>query len=76
MIESAQECLTIKNKNVVDLMTMTALKVVVESDKGAISSVIQTTNQSRVPSSRPRTVVRPKGEDTRLDPEHKLEQKC
>ena len=45
------------------------------SDKGTISSVIQTTNLSRVPSSRPRTVVRPKGKDTRLDPEHKLEQK-
>jgi len=45
------------------------------SDKGTISSVIQTTNQSRIPSSRPRTVVRPKGEDARSNPEHKLEQK-
>jgi len=45
------------------------------SDEGAISSVIQTTNQSRVPTSRPRTVVRLKGKDARLDPEHKLEQK-
>jgi len=45
------------------------------SDIGAISSVIQTTNQSRIPSSRSRTDVRPKGKDTRWDPEHKLEQK-
>jgi len=45
------------------------------SDKGTISSVIQSTNQSRVPSSRPRTNVHPKGKDTRLNPEHKLERK-
>mgnify|MGYP000128169263 CR=1 FL=1 len=45
------------------------------SDEGAISSVIQATNQSCIPSSRPRTVVRPKGKDARLDPDHKMEQK-
>jgi len=44
-------------------------------DNGAISSVIQPTNQSRVPSSRPRTDVRPKGKDTRSNPEHKVERK-
>jgi len=42
------------------------------SDKCAISSVIQSTNQSRVPSSRPGTTVHPKEKDTRLDPEHKM----
>ena len=42
------------------------------SDKDTISSVIQSTNQSRVPSSRPGTTVHPKGKDTRLDPEHKM----
>jgi len=47
------------------------------SDNGTISSVIQSTNQSRVPSStsRPRADVRPKGKDTRSNPEHKLERK-
>jgi len=45
------------------------------SDNGAISHVIQSTNQSRVLSSRPRADVRPKGKDTRPNPEHKLEQK-
>jgi len=45
-------------------------------DKGTISPVIQTTHQSRIPSSRPRTVVHLKGKDTRSDPKHKLEQKC
>jgi len=35
------------------------------SDKGMISSVIQSTNQSRVMSSRPGTAVHPKGKDTR-----------
>jgi len=43
-----------------------------QTDKGTISSVIQSTNQSRVPSSRPGTTVHPKGKDTRLDPEHKM----
>jgi len=42
------------------------------SDKGTILSVIQSTNQSCVPSSRPGTTVHPKGKDTRLDPEHKM----
>jgi len=45
------------------------------SDNDTISSVIQSTNQSHVPSSRPRTDVRPKGKDTRSNPEHKLERK-
>jgi len=45
------------------------------SDNGAISPVIQSTNQSRVPSSRPRADVRPKGKDTRSNPERKVEQK-
>jgi len=44
-------------------------------DNGTISPVIQTTNRSRVPSSRPRTEVRPNGKDTRSNPEHKVEQK-
>jgi len=45
------------------------------SDNGAISPVIQTTNGSRVPSSRPRTDVRPNGKDTRSNAEHKVERK-
>jgi len=45
------------------------------SDNGAISPVIQSTNRSRVPSSRPRTDVRPEGEDTRSNAEHKVDQK-
>jgi len=45
-------------------------------DNGAISPVIQSTNQSRVPSSRPRTDVRPEGKDTRSNTERKVEQKC
>jgi len=45
------------------------------SDKGTISSMTQSTNQSRVPSSSPRTNVQPKGKDTRLNLEHKLERK-
>jgi len=43
------------------------------SDNGTISTVIQSTNQSRIPSSRPRTDVRPKGKDTRSNPEHYVE---
>jgi len=45
------------------------------SDNGTISPVIQTTNGSRVPSSRPRTDVRPDGKDARSNAEHKVEQK-
>jgi len=45
------------------------------SDNGTISSVIQTTNGSRVPSSRPRTDVPPSGKDTRPNAEHKVERK-
>jgi len=45
------------------------------TDNGAISSVIQSMNQSHVPSSRPRTDVRPKGKDARSNPEHKVERK-
>jgi len=45
------------------------------NDNGAISSVIRTTNGSRVPSSRPRTDVRPNGKDTRSNAEHKVERK-
>jgi len=44
-------------------------------DNGTISSVIQTTNGSRVLSSRPRTDVRPNGKDTRSNAEHKVERK-
>jgi len=45
------------------------------SDNGTISSVIRTTNGSRVPSSRPRTDVRPDEKDTRSNAEHKVERK-
>jgi len=45
------------------------------SDNGTISPVIQTTNGSRVPSSRPRTDVRPNGKDTKSNAEHKVERK-
>jgi len=45
------------------------------SNNGTISPVIQSTNQRRVPSSRPRTDVRPKGKDTRSNAEHKAERK-
>jgi len=45
------------------------------SDNGTISPVIQSTNQSHVPSSRPRTDVRSKGKDTRSNPEHCVERK-
>jgi len=44
-------------------------------DNGAISPVIQTTNGSRVPSSRPRTDVRPRGKDAMSNAEHKVERK-
>jgi len=50
-------------------------KVQCACDKGTISSVIQSTNQSRVPSSGPGTDVHPKGKDTMSNPEHKLERK-
>jgi len=46
-----------------------------EDDNGTISPVIQTTNGSRVPSSRPRTDVRPRGKDTMSNAEHKVERK-
>jgi len=39
------------------------------SDNDTISSVIQSMNRSRVPSSEPRTDVRPKDKDTRSNPE-------
>jgi len=45
------------------------------TDNGTISPVIQSTNQSRVPSSRPRADMCPKGKDARPNPEHKLERK-
>jgi len=45
------------------------------SDNDAISSVIKSTNRSRVPSSEPRTHVCPNDKDTRSNLEHKLEQK-
>jgi len=45
------------------------------SDNGTISPVIQTTNRSHVPSSRPRTDVRPNGKDTMSNAEHKVERK-
>jgi len=44
-------------------------------DNGTISPVSQSTNQSCVPSSRPRADVRPEGKDTRSNPECKVEQK-
>jgi len=44
-------------------------------DNGTISPVIQTMNGSRVPSSRPRTDVRPSGKDTMSNVEHKVERK-
>jgi len=44
-------------------------------DNGTISPVIQTTNGSRVLSSRPRTDVRPSGKDTMSNVEHKVERK-
>jgi len=45
------------------------------NDNGTISPVIQTTNGSLVPSSRPRTDVRPRGKDTMSNAEHKVERK-
>jgi len=46
------------------------------SDKGAFSSVIQSTNLSGVPSFRPRTAVHPNDNNARLNPEHKKGTKC
>jgi len=40
-----------------------------------ISPMIQAMNQNRVPSSRPRTSVLPKGKDARSNPERKVERK-
>jgi len=45
------------------------------TDNGTISPVIQSTNQSRVPSYRPRTDVRSKGKHTRSNEEHKVKRK-
>jgi len=45
------------------------------SDNDTISPLIQSTNQSRVPSSRPRADVHPEGKDTRSNPEHIVERK-
>jgi len=47
----------------------------VKADNGTISPVIQTMNGSRVPSSRPRTDVRPRGKDAMSNAEHKVERK-
>jgi len=51
------------------------LKQVSSNDNGTISPVIQTTNGSRVSSSRPRTDVRPGGKDAMSNAEHKVERK-
>jgi len=45
------------------------------SDNGTIAPVIQSMNQSRVPSSRLRADVHPEGKDARSNPEHKVERK-
>jgi len=45
------------------------------SDNGVISPVIQSTNQSHVPSSRPRADVRTEEKDTGSNLEHKVERK-
>jgi len=45
------------------------------SDKGTISPVIQSRNQGRTMSSRPRNTVLPKEQDTRSKAEHSLEKK-
>jgi len=45
------------------------------TDNDTISPVIQSTNQSHVPSSRPRADVCSKGKDTRSNPEHYVERK-
>jgi len=51
------------------------LWTIAQHDNGAISPVIQTTSGSRVPSSRPRTDVRPRGKDAMSNAEHKVERK-
>jgi len=53
----------------------TALRPTGNSDNRTISPVIQSTSQSRVPSSGPRTDVRSKGKDARSNQEHKVERK-
>jgi len=55
------------------VMSGLCIRAFVSRDNGTISPVIQTTNGSRVPSSRPRTDVRPKGKDTMSNAEHKVE---
>jgi len=42
-------------------------------DNGTISPVIRSKNSRRDASSKPRTVARPKEQDTRSNPEHKME---
>jgi len=89
--EEAKEGSNIEQKDVVELVSKLNAKhnvkataqskgqknhILVEgSDNGTISPVIQTTNGSPVPSSRPRTDVRPEGKDTRSKAEHKVERK-
>jgi len=90
-VEEAKEGSNIEQKDVAELVSKLNAKcnvkataqgkgqknhILIEgSDNGTISPMIQSTNRSRVPSSRPRTDVRPKGKDMRSNPEHKLERK-
>jgi len=89
--EEVKEGSNIEQKNVAELVSKLDAKHTVKataqgkgqknhiliegSDNGTISPVIQSTNQSRVLSSRPRTDVRPKGKDTRSNAEHNVERK-
>jgi len=90
-IEEAKEGSNIEQKDVAKLVSKLDAKYNVKaraqgkcqknhilikgSDNGTISSVIQSTNKSRVPSSRLRADVRLKGKDPRSDMEHKVERK-
>jgi len=90
--EEAKEGINIEQKDVAELVSKLDAKhdvkataqskaqknhILIEgSDNGAISPVIQSTNQSHVPSSRPRTDVRPEGKDARSNAERKVERKC
>jgi len=90
--EEAEEGSNIEQKDVAELVSKLDAKcdvkataqrkgqknhILIEgSDNGAISPVIQSTNQSCVPSPRPRADVPPEGKDTRSNPEHKVERKC
>jgi len=90
-MEEAKEGSNIEQKDVAELVSKLDTKcnvkaaaqgkgqknhILIEgSDNGTISSVIQSTNQSPVPSSRPRADVRLKGKDTRSNAEHKVERK-